>query len=68
VDLLTSNAQWEKEGKAAGHIRNERLLRWALEYNDVSVCIAFPGGPGTENMVQQCVGTVEIFRPYLESH
>lgn len=39
-------ADWDTHGKAAGMIRNKHML--TLEPD---VVIAFPGGPGTENMI-----------------
>lgn len=42
-------AQWRKFGNAAGPLRNvEMIARYKPE-----VVIAFPGGRGTENMIQQ---------------
>lgn len=40
-------ANWEGEGKAAGHIRNERMLSLAVEIHRV---VAFKGGVGTASM------------------
>ena len=42
-------ADWDQYGKAAGHIRNGQML---TEGNPTLV-IAFPGGKGTANMVEQ---------------
>ncbi len=41
-------ADWQKYGKRAGYLRNEEML--SKEKPDV--IIAFPGGRGTDNMVQ----------------
>lgn len=41
-------AQWEEHGKAAGPIRNRRMLR----VFEPQVVLAFPGGRGTEDCVQ----------------
>lgn len=43
-------ADWRKEGKAAGPIRNQRMLD---EFKP-DICIAFPGGRGTQDMVRRC--------------
>jgi YspA, cpYpsA-related SLOG family len=43
-------ADWDKLGKAAGPIRNTKML----EEGKPDFCIAFPGGKGTLNMVNQC--------------
>jgi|SRR4249919_67606 len=42
-------ADWDKHGKAAGHIRNKQML----EEGKPDLVIAFPGGRGTANMIQQ---------------
>lgn len=47
VPCLTHWAEWDKHGKAAGHIRNAAMLKWEPE-----MVVAFPGGPGTESMVK----------------
>jgi hypothetical protein len=41
-------ADWKKYGKAAGPIRNKQML----DEGKPDVVIAFPGGRGTQNMVQ----------------
>jgi len=41
-------ADWDKHGKAAGMIRNKEMLKDFDPY----LVIAFPGGKGTENMIQ----------------
>jgi hypothetical protein len=44
-----SPAQWELHGKAAGPIRNSRMLEWKPD-----LVVAFPtGGPGTADMIKQ---------------
>lgn len=42
-------ALWRTRGKAAGHARNSAMLALLPD-----LCVAFPGGPGTANMVRQC--------------
>jgi hypothetical protein len=42
------NADWEKHGRAAGPIRNARMLEWKPD-----LVVAFEGGAGTANMVKQ---------------
>lgn len=42
-------ADWNKYGKAAGHIRNKQML----EEEKPDLVITFPGGKGTANMKQQ---------------
>jgi hypothetical protein len=42
-------ANWEAEGRAAGPIRNKRML----DDGKPDLVVAFPGGRGTANMVKQ---------------
>lgn len=42
-------ADWKTHGKAAGPIRNSQMLRGGKP----DLVIAFPGGSGTQNMIQQ---------------
>jgi predicted Rossmann-fold nucleotide-binding protein len=51
-EVITVRAQWEKFGSAAGPIRNRKML----EEQKPDVVIAFPGGPGTADMVRQARG------------
>lgn len=39
-------ADWEKNGRAAGPIRNARMMEW-----EPDLVVAFPGGKGTADMV-----------------
>lgn len=48
VPVKTYHAQWDEEGKGAGHIRNEKMLKEGKP----DLVIAFPGGKGTANMVK----------------
>lgn len=43
-------ARWDVYGKAAGHWRNARMLGEGRP----QLCIAFPGGRGTADMVHKC--------------
>ena len=45
--VLAFPADWKKHGKAAGPIRNQRMI----DEGKPDVVIAFPGGRGTANMV-----------------
>lgn len=45
--LLIFEADWDRYGKAAGFIRNKRML----DEGRPDLVIAFPGGTGTANMV-----------------
>jgi len=48
VENREFEADWNRYGRAAGHKRNTKMLE-----EDPHVVVAFPGGPGTENMVNQ---------------
>lgn len=41
-------ADWERHGRAAGPIRNQGMVGLGAD-----LCIAFPGGKGTEDMVRR---------------
>jgi hypothetical protein len=43
-------ADWETKGQAAGFLRNEQMAKEA----GIQLLLAFPGGPGTNDMVQRC--------------
>lgn len=42
-------ANWDKDGKAAGPIRNQRMI----DHGKPLLVLAFPGGRGTEDMVRR---------------
>lgn len=42
-------ADWDKHGKAAGPIRNKQML----DEGKPDLVVAFPGGRGTANMIEQ---------------
>lgn len=44
-------ADWNSAGRQAGPIRNGRMVDYALAH-DHSLCVAFPGGPGTASCVR----------------
>ena len=48
VQGYVCHADWDKHGKAAGPIRNGRMLEWKPD-----MVVAFAGGAGTANMVKQ---------------
>jgi hypothetical protein len=50
VSLLPYPADWNALGDAAGPIRNTRML----EQGKPDLCVAFPGGEGTADMVRKC--------------
>ena len=59
VQPVACKALWWKQNKAAGPIRNRRMLD--LEPH---LLIAFPGGKGTANMVKQAKeANVQVYQP-----
>lgn len=46
-------ADWHRDGKAAGPIRNRRML----DEGKPHIVIAFPGGRGTDDMIKQATKT-----------
>ena len=47
-------AEWDKYGLRAGSIRNAKMLDYIIkESSSIDKCcvLAFPGGPGTSNMI-----------------
>lgn len=57
VPCLTFPAQWSTEGKKAGPMRNERMLRFAATLahavKSQLVVVAFPGGAGTKDCISK---------------
>lgn len=49
IDNLKFRADWQKYGRAAGPIRNKRML----EEGRPDLVVACPGGRGTSDMVQR---------------
>jgi hypothetical protein len=49
VQLDLHYADWKEHGKAAGPIRNQRML----DEGSVDLVVAFPGGVGTADMVRR---------------
>lgn len=53
------HANWDRDGKAAGPIRNQRMLNEGKP----DLVVAFPGGPGTADMVRRAEKAgVEVVR------
>lgn len=48
IERHVCRANWANLGRAAGPIRNGRMLEWLPD-----AVLAFPGGPGTADMVAQ---------------
>jgi hypothetical protein len=49
LNCIEYPADWHKNGRAAGHIRNKQML----EEGKPDLVIAFPGGRGTADMIRQ---------------
>jgi SLOG family YspA-like protein len=49
IDNLKFRADWDRYGKAAGSIRNTKMLKESKP----DLVLAFPGGRGTANMISQ---------------
>lgn len=49
LQALSFKADWNKHGRAAGPIRNANMLTAGKP----DLVVAFPGGPGTKDMVAQ---------------
>jgi predicted Rossmann-fold nucleotide-binding protein len=47
IEVLAFPADWERDGKAAGPIRNQRML----DEGRPNGVVAFPGGRGTADMI-----------------
>lgn len=59
VQVATYCAEWGKLGKAAGPVRNQRMVAKGKP----DLCIAFPGNRGTADMVRRCKAAgVEVRR------
>lgn len=55
--IIIFPAEWKKHGKAAGAMRNQRMLRAGPK-----LVIAFPGGNGTADMVKRArAAGVEVY-------
>ncbi len=60
VRRFVCKADWAKHGKAAGPVRNARMLEWKPD-----LVVAFPGGRGTANMVKQAADAgVRVITPF----
>ena len=49
IPVFECRANWNRYGKRAGHVRNG----WMIAHGMPDMVVAFPGGRGTENMMQQ---------------
>lgn len=65
VEVVAHPTAWREHGRAAGPIRNREMLAAATVDDVLPRVCAFPGGPGTDDMVRlasraDCL----IWRPY----
>lgn len=61
ISVLAFPADWNKHKQAAGPIRNSQMLKEARPTG----VVAFPGGVGTEDMVDKALRAgLEVWRPY----
>lgn len=51
IPVSSFPAQWDKHGRSAGPIRNKQML----DEGRPELVIAFPGGKGTRNMIDQAI-------------
>ena len=67
VEFMTVPADWKRWGRSAGPRRNQRMLE-AIGKPDLVV--AFPGGDGTQDMINRALRAgvrVHIYEPHRES-
>ncbi len=58
--LRSYPARWEEFGRSAGHRRNREML----DEEGPNAVVAFPGGPGTANMIVQAEARgIRVWRP-----
>ena len=50
IERLVFEADWDKQGRAAGPLRNAKMIR----EGNPTLCVAFPGGWGTADCVSKC--------------
>lgn len=63
VPELRFPAEWNRHGRAAGPLRNQRML----EEGFPNLVIAFPGGTGTKDMVTRArAAGVTVYCPTLQ--
>tara|TARA_R100000951_G_scaffold19616_2_gene16469 strand:- start:303 stop:644 length:342 start_codon:yes stop_codon:yes gene_type:complete len=56
------DALWQSHGNGAGPKRNQAML----DLVKIDYCIAFPGGNGTNDMIERCVANnIPVWQPYL---
>jgi hypothetical protein len=51
IPVMVFPADWQMYGKAAGHVRNKKMI----DEGKPDVVVAFPGGRGTADMMRKAV-------------
>lgn len=60
IHVAVVPALWDHYNRSAGYKRNSAMLLLQPEY-----CVAFPGGKGTDMMVDLCQkNNIPVWRPY----
>ena len=60
IPVGTFNADWKAHGRAAGPIRNKKML----DEGEPDAVVAFPGGRGTADMVRQArAANIKVWEP-----
>jgi hypothetical protein len=62
VPTIVERAEWDKYQNAAGPIRNRKMLT-----HKPDLVIAFPGGRGTQNMINQAKAAGVAVRQYFDN-
>lgn len=61
IQVLRFPADWNKEGRAAGPIRNQKML----QVGKPDGVVAFPGGRGTADMIAQATKAgLKVWEPF----
>ena len=52
IPVIKFPADWNTHKRKAGPLRNSQMAFWVKSHGG-GVCLAFPGGAGTRNMIEQ---------------
>lgn len=60
VEMINVPADWKTHGKAAGPLRNQRMI----DEHKPDLVLAFPGGRGTADMIKRAIAAgIEVREP-----
>lgn len=60
IEIVEFPPDWAKHGTAAGPVRNQKMI----DAGRPDVVIAFPGGPGTADMIRRAkVAKIQVIEP-----